>query len=222
MPKMPPHKAEDSYGMRPAALPFGQVSGSITDEQAMALLAYSHMPVEHLIYQAMLAETLAQGTRVGCFSVQRLTILTGLKSYSTVRRGRAGLVNKLSIERQKVDGNGNQERLGAVYFVYSPQEIFARRRSAGLAPYPPEAQAFEFSTSFALAIERVVAQYALSRREAQVALCCAQGLSNAEIGEKLHICIQTVKFHLQHIFIKCGVKRRAGLIARLLMQNNFH
>ncbi|OLE51090.1 MAG: hypothetical protein AUG51_24820 [Acidobacteria bacterium 13_1_20CM_3_53_8] len=68
-------------------------------------------------------------------------------------------------------------------------------------------------------MERVVGLNNLSRREAQVALCCAEGLTNAEIGDKLHVTEQTVKFHLRHIFVKFGVKRRAELVSRLLCQN---
>lgn len=58
--------------------------------------------------------------------------------------------------------------------------------------------------------------YDLSRREAQVALCCAEGLTNAEIGDRLCITEQTVKFHMRHLFIKFGVRRRGELISRLL------
>jgi DNA-binding CsgD family transcriptional regulator len=57
----------------------------------------------------------------------------------------------------------------------------------------------------------------LSRREAQVALCCVEGLTNAEIGTRLSVTEQTVKFHLRNIFVKFKVKRRAELISRLLM-----
>ncbi len=70
------------------------------------------------------------------------------------------------------------------------------------------------------ALERVVNGYDLSRREAQVALCCAEGLTNAEIGDRLCITEQTVKFHMRHLFIKLGVRRRAELISRLLRQED--
>ena len=67
--------------------------------------------------------------------------------------------------------------------------------------------------SFERVIQRVVENRNLSRREAQVALCCVEGLTNAEIGSRLLVSEQTVKFHLRHIFIKFGVKRRAELIS---------
>ncbi len=71
--------------------------------------------------------------------------------------------------------------------------------------------------SFERVIQRVVENKNLSRREAQVALCCVEGLTNAQIGSRLLVTEQTVKFHLRHIFIKFGVKRRAELISRLLL-----
>ncbi len=182
----------------------------------MALLALSHTPIEHQLYEAMLADTSATETRTGLFSIRRLMLLTGLRSYSTIRRGRAGLVNKLSIENRqlKTEEDGN-----SVFYVFHPEEIFARRRASGIAPYPQEIDGFEENAAYSLAIERVISHYNLSRREAQVALLCAQGLTNAEIGEKLHIGEQTVKFHLRNVFIKFGVKRRAELIAHLLMHD---
>jgi DNA-binding CsgD family transcriptional regulator len=181
----------------------------------MALLALSHTAIEHQLYRAMLDETVAARGRVGVFGVRRLMILTGLRSYGSVRRGCLGLLNKLSIECARSDDP--QQR--AAYFVFRPEEIFARRRAAGVAPYPKEAQACEGNAALALAVESIVRRHDLSRREALVILCCAEGLSNAEIGEKLQISEQTVKFHLRHIFIKFGVKRRTELVSRLLTQS---
>ena len=184
--------------------------------ESMALLALSHTPVEHKLYEAMLVETAAARTRVGTFSVRRLMTLTGLNSYSTIRRARTVLLSKLSIDCQKVAGEGSLQQPSSVYLVYRPEEIFARRRQAGLEPYPQEYRGPANRTGFSVAIERVVKSHSLSRREAQVALCCAEGLSNLEIGAKLFISEQTVKFHLRHVFVKFGVKRRGELISRLL------
>lgn len=49
-------------------------------------------------------------------------------------------------------------------------------------------------------------------REAQVVVGVAQGLSNAEIGEKVGIETNTVKTHLQRIYKKVGVAHRQGLV----------
>ncbi len=69
---------------------------------------------------------------------------------------------------------------------------------------------------FNLAIENVVGRDDLSRREALVILCCVEGLSNGEIGERLNISEQTVKFHLRYIFDKFSVRRRTELVSNLL------
>jgi DNA-binding CsgD family transcriptional regulator len=183
----------------------------------MGLLALSHTPIEHELYQAMLSETQAGGQRAGAFSLRRLMELTGLTSYSTVRRALRGLLLKLSIEDQT--GPEHEKRNGgSIFFVYHPEEIFDRRLSSGLAPFPKEAEGFEKSSSNSFAIKRIVQNQSLSRREAQVALLCMRGLTNAEIGQRLLVSEQTVKFHLRHIFIKFDVRRRGELISRLLMQ----
>lgn len=183
----------------------------------MALLALSHTPAEHQLYEALLAETRAHESRTGAFTLRRMMELTGLPSYSMTRRSREGLLQKLSIEsraREEANDSG-----AAVYLVYSPEEIFARRQASGIAPYPKEAVGYEENTAYSLAIDRVIRHHNLSRREAQVTLLCAQGLTNAGIGHKLNVTEQTVKFHLRHIFVKFGVRRRAELISHLLMHD---
>jgi DNA-binding CsgD family transcriptional regulator len=146
-------------------------------------------------------------------------MLTGFTSFSAIRRARAGLLKKLSIERCDENDYGDSSRTHeTVYFVFSPAEIFARRRAAGIDPYPKDMEAHKAKAAFGQAIERLLARHNLSRRETQVALCCAEGLTNAEIGQKLSIGEQTVKFHLRHVYIKFGVRRRAELISRLLLQ----
>lgn len=198
---------------------------AIENEHAMALLALSHTPIEHSIYRAMLAHTVATKTHVGVFSIRHLMTLTGAPSYSTVRRSCAGLLSKMSVECYNIGNNCQSLQKGITYRVFSPEEIFARRRAVGLAPYPREVQAykktmsFEENMNFGHAVERVVERHSLSRRQAHVALCCAEGLTNAQIGERLCISEETVKFHLRHIFVKFGVKRRTELVSRLLMHS---
>lgn len=190
--------------------------------EAMALLALSHTPAEHRLYETLLAE--AARAPVGeepSLDSRRLLALAGLNSYSTLRRARAGLIAKLSIECHRDGGDragdaNAQAQADSLYQVYQPSEVFARRRAAGLEPFPKEYRQHAAHAGFAGAIERVAGGYNLSRREAQVALCCAEGLTNCEIGAKLFITEQTVKFHLRHIFVKFGVRRRTELVSRLL------
>ena len=84
----------------------------------MALLALSHTPVEQQLYEALLAAT--AGATGGAASARPLSLrqlleLTGLNSYSTLRRARAGLIEKLSITCQRATTDvGGEELTGDV------------------------------------------------------------------------------------------------------------
>lgn len=188
-------------------------------DRARALLALSHTLVEDRLYQAMLEETDTGGRNAAAFSIRRLMLLTGLTSYSTVRRARCGLLRKLSIEPlDGAEGDINQER--SWYRIFKPDEIFARRRQAGVPVHPHEAEMQYNNAGFHRAIRSVASGYELSRREAEVALSCVEGKTNAEIGACLGVSPETVKFHLRNIFTKFGVRRRTELISRLLVQGS--
>jgi DNA-binding CsgD family transcriptional regulator len=117
----------------------------------------------------------------------------------------------LSVERAaRTNGDGKRDH-GSEYRVCTPIEVLSRRKEEGAEHMAPRKHSFE------RAVARVAENPLLSRREAQVALCCVEGLTNAEIGKRLEVSDQTVKFHLRHVFVKFGVKRRAELISRLLM-----
>jgi len=190
--------------------PLGEGSALPADGSALALVALSHTPLEHKIYLSMTAETRTDGC---VFNARQLMALTNIRSLGTVRRGLEGLRNKLSIE---LLSNGNGNGFARHYCARTPEDILSRRRAMGLEMYPRELEIWEGNEFFERAMKRIVANDSLSRREAQVALCCVEGLTNAEIGNRLAVGVQTVKFHLRHIFIKFGVKRRAELISRLL------
>ena len=51
----------------------------------------------------------------------------------------------------------------------------------------------------------------LSPREQEIALLIARGASNNEISESLVVSVKTVETHIQHIFRKLNVKRRAEI-----------
>ena len=208
-------KSLNSAAVASATYPF-DVNSEHVGEHATALVALSHSATERQIYAAMLAEIGAVGTRVASFTTRRLMSLTGINGYSTVRRGVNGLVNKLSIERQKVAGHNGGDHPLVVYLVFSPEEILARRRALGQSIYPKGLHEDQGAASLVRAMSRVAGVRVLSRREVEVSLCCAQGLTNAEIGVRLEVSEQTVKFHLRNIFAKLGVKRRAELVSRLL------
>jgi DNA-binding NarL/FixJ family response regulator len=56
----------------------------------------------------------------------------------------------------------------------------------------------------------------LSARETEVLRLVAEGLSNPEIGRRLHLGEATVKTHLQHAFEKLGVSDRTRAVTRAM------
>ena len=225
-----PQKAKSIAEIDSKTYPLGEKIEHPADEASLALVALSHTPVERRLYAAMLAampgatnaaneqhqNQLAEN-HPAVFTVRALMDLTGIVSLSTIRRGLEGLVSKFSIEREvKANGNGTRDHTSA-YRVFPPDQVIARREERGMKSYAKGIESGVGGRAFERVIQRVVENRNLSRREAQVALCCVEGLTNAEIGLRLMVSEQTVKFHLRHIFIKFGVRRRAELISRLLL-----
>lgn len=219
-----PQKAKIIAEIEPKTYPLGEKFEQPADAARLALVALSHTPVERRLYTAMLESLNASAgppesseNRPNVFTARTLMDLTGIVSLSTVRRGLEGLVTKFSIEREpRANGNGTRDHT-STYRVFTPEEVIARREERGMKSYVKGTENGVRSRAFERVIQRVVENKNLSRREAQVALCCVEGLTNAEIGQRLLVSEQTVKFHLRHIFIKFGVRRRAELISRLLL-----
>ena len=221
-----PQKAKSIAEVDSKTYPLGEKIEQSADGVSLALVALSHTPVERRLYAAMLQalngateqpENHLTENRPEVFTVRTLMALTDIVSLSTIRRGLEGLVAKFSIEREvKANGNGTRDHTAA-YRVFTPEQVIARREERGMKSYAKGIDSGVRSRAFERVIQRVVENKNLSRRESQVALCCVEGLTNAEIGLRLLVSEQTVKFHLRHIFIKFGVKRRAELISRLLL-----
>ena len=55
----------------------------------------------------------------------------------------------------------------------------------------------------------------LTRREHQVVLLVAEGLTNAEIARELWISPGTVRRHLENVFAKLRVHTRTAAVARI-------
>ena len=219
-----PQKTKTTAEIESKTYPLGEKIEHPADGASMALVALTHTPVERRLYAAMLAAMNGSvdppkqtNNPSDVFTVRTLMDLTGIVSLSTIRRGLEGLVSKFSIEREiRSNGNGTRDH-AAAYRVFTPDQIIARREERGVKSYAKGIDSGVGNRAFERVIQRVVENKNLSRREAQVALCCVEGLTNAEIGSRLLVSEQTVKFHLRHIFIKFGVKRRAELISRLLL-----
>lgn len=56
----------------------------------------------------------------------------------------------------------------------------------------------------------------LTPREREILHLLAQGLSNAEIADRLHISVETVRTHIRHIYRKLQARNRAEAVSRLL------
>jgi len=208
-----PQKAKTITEIDSETYPLGEKLALPGNGALSALVGLSHTPVERRLYAAMLNAKSGANT----FTVRTLMELTGILNLSTIRRGLEGLVAKFSVERQSAsNGNGGRDH-ATIYRAFTPEEIVSRRRDGGMHTYAAGIDGDFGSRAFERVIQRVVENKNLSRRESQVALCCVEGLTNAEIGARLSVSEQTVKFHLRHIFIKFGVKRRAELISRLLL-----
>ena len=213
-----PQKSQISAKVDPETYPLGEKNERALDGPARALVALSHTPVERQLYASMLLALDGDGNSNGgpLFTVRSLMQLTGIQSLSTVRRGLEGLVSKFSVEREgRAHAEGPRDQ-SVAYRVFPPEEVITRRNQNGFITYAKGLTGGD-DRSFERVIQRVAENKNLSRREAQVALCCVEGLTNAEIGLRLMVSEQTVKFHLRNIFIKFGVKRRAELISRLLL-----
>jgi DNA-binding CsgD family transcriptional regulator len=214
---MYPLKKSRSALVESETYPLGE-SGELLDaDYAVAVVALSHTPVEQRLYAVMLSHQSSPPGNIA-LTPRRLTSLSGIQSQSTLRRGLEGLLSKLSIERSTLNGNNGKRSVSHVYKVFTPVEIIQRRRQNGhVSLNGPERISTARNGKFDRAVARVAENPMLTRREAQVALCCVEGLTNAEIGSRLDVSEQTVKFHLRHIFVKFGVRRRAELISKLLV-----
>ena len=212
-----PQKSPIVAEIDPKTYPLGENADRKVDGTALSLVTLSHTALESRLYAAMLIGAESSRSESVPFTARRLMEMTGIASLSTVRRGLEGLVAKFSVERGKwTNGNGTRDH-SISYRVFTPEQVIARRDERGFKTYGNGINSAPSGRSFERVVERVLENQNLSRREAQVALCCVEGLTNAQIGERLMVTEQTVKFHLRNIFIKFGVRRRAELISRLLM-----
>ena len=68
-------------------------------------------------------------------------------------------------------------------------------------------------SSVGFCLENSIMKFALSEREADVLRLIADGRSNYEISEQIHVSVSTVKKHIYNIFNKAGVNSRMQLLS---------
>lgn len=99
----------------------------------------------------------------------------------------------------------------------SPEELLAgiRRAATGDQPFSPEVlrrvvNSAVTSRATAETIGRTQVS-GLTAREAEVLALVAEGLSNTEIADRLHVGITTVKTHITNLMTKTGASNRVRL-----------
>lgn len=208
-----PQKSPGGAPLDSETYPLGEKSEPVDEGNALAFVKLSHTATEHRLYSAMLSAPV-NDPDTNVFTARNLMSLTGIRSLSTIRRALEGLVVKLSVAKNERANTRTPREPATAYRVFQPSEVIARRKNNGGNGH--KLVSISGKQVYDKAISRISENAMLSRREAQVALCCVEGLTNAEIGNRLSVSEQTVKFHLRHVFVKFGVRRRAELISRLL------
>ena len=84
-----------------------------------------------------------------------------------------------------------------------------RAVAAGLVVRTPDVAELGF-----VALDEGDAQKLLTPREIEVLQAIGEGLTNKAIARRLGISLHTVKFHVESIFRKLGVRTRTGAIAK--------
>ncbi|MGW5411902.1 response regulator [Actinomadura geliboluensis] len=124
----------------------------------------------------------------------RILVLTTFQDDADIVRAiEAGAAGYLLKDASRADLAAAVRDVAAGRRVLSP-EVSARLAAVDQTPAPP----------------------VLSAREAEVLALVAEGLTNAQIGERLYIGQATVKTHLLRIFTKLGVSDRTAAVMTAL------
>ncbi|WP_301177440.1 response regulator [Actinomadura geliboluensis] len=124
----------------------------------------------------------------------RILVLTTFQDDADIVRAiEAGAAGYLLKDASRADLAAAVREVAAGRRVLSP-EVSARLAAVDQTPAPP----------------------VLSAREAEVLALVAEGLTNAQIGERLYIGQATVKTHLLRIFTKLGVSDRTAAVITAL------
>jgi predicted ATPase/DNA-binding CsgD family transcriptional regulator len=97
----------------------------------------------------------------------------------------------------------------------------ARERAAALDREPALALA-SGETPPARAARAQDAESPLSEREEEIAALVAEGLSNKDVADRLHISVRTAENHVSHILVKLGMRSRAQLTRWVTLRGSDH
>lgn len=198
-------RPEDNFRLAFAALP----------DAFSALARHSH---EHPLGMTSFKEGFEPAARISDHLSATAFHDTGLyQEFYRKLRVEDQLVLKLSIE----PGRGTGIALSRASRTFSDLH---RQRLDRLAPHVVQAyrnakRVTMLERANAAPQESVLAaleQLGVGRREAEVLLAIAGGLSNKSAATSLGISPLTVKKHLEHIYAKLGVESRFGAIAQVL------
>lgn len=100
--------------------------------------------------------------------------------------------------------------------ITSLPEDKIRQHIAGLLPGNPalSQEVSDYVISVARKKEEVVRNYGLTTREMEVLNLCQEGLSAAEMADKLHVSVHTVNNHKQNIYSKLDVGGVSEMLAK--------
>jgi len=115
-------------------------------------------------------------------------------------------------------GNGDRPASGWLSPGADAQQIDAALRAvaAGLVVRSPTVREPGFDQ-----LDESDVQELLTSRELEVLGAIMGGFTNKEIARQLSISLHTVKFHIESVFRKLGVRSRAGAVAKALDSKHF-
>jgi DNA-binding NarL/FixJ family response regulator len=98
-----------------------------------------------------------------------------------------------------------------------PQDLLAALRAiadggAVVAPHLTRRLLDRYASRFRSPVTGTAGAAGLTEREHEVVRLVAQGLSNAEIGDRLHLAEATVKTHIRRILAKLGLRDRVQIV----------
>ena len=107
---------------------------------------------------------------------------------------------------------------GAAAYRAAVARYSSRRRPPAAAPARPAVPLAELPAAPSHAAAPTPLGRRLTGRQREIALLVAEGMTNREIGARLHLSHYTVKDYLTRIMRKLGTRSRAETVARAVQQ----